>query len=219
MCDIIVMHMAYQTFWDDDANVVIDDETLEGVYPNNYEHSLLRKFMNETFYESAFTDVERALIQQTTVKNDDQSMGGTDPNNYSCKDTEDWIFALSYQELQNYDIGTVDAILSRQVKPSDFGCTCGDSIITEQDILSQFGSKEAAISSIKGLFEEYNLTDEDAEKIYYGMIGSGHWFTRSPSSINCYTAYFVLYNGIIHADDVSGVMDHFGCVPAMVVCL
>lgn len=89
------------------------------VNPNNYQYSTLRAMLNgyngasysvddfsgKGFLDVAFTDVEKTHITTSTVDNSDASMGGSDPNNYSCDNTNDKIFALSRQELTNTNYG------------------------------------------------------------------------------------------------------------------
>ena len=85
----------------------------EYVYENNYQYSTIRKWLNETFYNTAFTSLQKALIQTTTV---DNSARSTNPNNnetefnsgnnqYACSNTEDKIFLLSMQEVTNSAYG------------------------------------------------------------------------------------------------------------------
>ncbi len=92
------------------------ERTLDGstIYPNNYQYSTLRAFLNNYngesygvtdysssgFLNKAFTTSEQSLIQTTTVNN---SASSTDSNSnpYVCANTDDKIFALSYQEANN----------------------------------------------------------------------------------------------------------------------
>ena len=63
-----------------------------------WEYSNVRKELNSTFFNNAFNDYEKALIQNTLVKADKNPMFGTGGN----KDTYDKIFLLSVQEAQKY---------------------------------------------------------------------------------------------------------------------
>ena len=76
-----------------------ENRTIDGVtvYPNNYEHSTLRSFLTTTFLTEAFTQIQQELITITSVENDVNSFGGTE-NRYVCNNTNDKIFAISYEE-------------------------------------------------------------------------------------------------------------------------
>ena len=63
-----------------------------------WEDCSLRKWLNETFSETAFTDAERAVIAKTKLTNDHN------PASYVSggRDTEDRIFIFSFSELLEY---------------------------------------------------------------------------------------------------------------------
>ncbi len=89
-------------------------------YSNNYQYSTIRTWLNVTFYETAFTDLQKALIQTTTVDNSVSSTGYSS-NNYACGNTNDKIFLLSYQEANTY-FGSNSA---RQKKSTDYAKSQG----------------------------------------------------------------------------------------------
>ena len=83
--------------------------TIDGktVYENNYQYSTIRTWLNDTFYNTAFNNLQKELILLTTV---DNSARSTNPNNnatrwnsgkntYACAYTEDYVFLLSEQEV------------------------------------------------------------------------------------------------------------------------
>lgn len=63
-----------------------------------WENSAMRKCLNTSFLQSTFSDRERDNIIQTTLKNDDNKVYGTDGGN----DTQDSVFLLSIAEAQKY---------------------------------------------------------------------------------------------------------------------
>lgn len=67
---------------------------------NNYASSEIRQWLNATFYETAFSELQRELILTTTVDNSVYSTGYSS-NSYVCEDTNDKIFLLSYMEVTN----------------------------------------------------------------------------------------------------------------------
>ena len=99
------------------ANQIYDDSY------NNYANSEIRKWLNETFYETAFSELQREIILITTVNNA-ASTTGESPNNNSCANTEDKIFLLSYAEVTNSEYGfssdKSEYDVARQMENSDY---------------------------------------------------------------------------------------------------
>lgn len=87
-----------QEFYTDDFSRTVNGET---VYPNNYAYSTIRSWLNETFYNTAFNDHQKRLIEATTIDNSASSTGYT-PNKYACENTSDNVFLLSYNEAITY---------------------------------------------------------------------------------------------------------------------
>lgn len=72
-----------------------------GIYKNNYELSTVRTWLNETFYNTAFSELQKQFIVNTEVVNNAESAGNT-TDTYICKNTQDNIFLLSYAEAIQY---------------------------------------------------------------------------------------------------------------------
>ena len=108
-----------------DYHYSTSDRTIGGsaVYANNYKESHIRSWLNDNFYNTAFTAAEKARIQTTTVDNSVASTG-YNPNQYACANTSDKVFLLSYSEATNASYGLItDA--SRQLKPSAYAQSQG----------------------------------------------------------------------------------------------
>ena len=88
-----------------------------------WEKSSIRKWLNEKFYDAAFSDSEKSLIQTATIKNDDNPLYGTPGGN----DTEDKVFCLSLEEAQLYFTGTED----RMSALTDYAVSRGASVNEE----------------------------------------------------------------------------------------
>lgn len=98
------------------SNVILDSQnyyyeisgsrTIDGntVYPNNYKESSIRTWLNDNFYNSAFTSTEKSCIETTTVDNSTSSVLSTGAN-FVCDNTNDNVFLLSYADLINSDYG------------------------------------------------------------------------------------------------------------------
>ena len=63
-----------------------------------WEHSSIRRFLNEDFFSAAFTAEEQRLIQTTTVVNSDNPIHGTEGGS----DTLDKVYLLSLEEVMRY---------------------------------------------------------------------------------------------------------------------
>lgn len=93
----------------------IDAET---VWPNNYKYSNIRSFLNDDFYESCFSEEEKAKITEILVKNGEETTSSR-INTFACEDTRDRIFLLSYQDLCNSEYGFAGDS-DRVKQPTDF---------------------------------------------------------------------------------------------------
>ena len=90
-------------------------------YANNYELSNIRKWLNDTFYNTAFNDLQKSIIQLTTVDNSD-SQNFSSGTYASCNNTSDKVFLLSYKEA----FGTyLNSNSDRQKKSTDYAKSQG----------------------------------------------------------------------------------------------
>ena len=124
MCNIAI---DAQQYYNDNNTRSIDDKT---VYANNYAESHIRKWLNETFYNTAFNDLQKAIIGMTSVDNSARSANPFDnatqwnkgKNEYACENTLDKIFLLSEYEVTNPTYGfTGSALMSSDYAKSQ-GC-------------------------------------------------------------------------------------------------
>ena len=77
---------------------------------NNYANSEIRAYLNGTFWNTAFTDSEKSMIDETDVDNSAASTtdaGGnlTQATSYACGTTKDKIFLLSEKEVTTTGYG------------------------------------------------------------------------------------------------------------------
>ncbi|MFR2460392.1 MAG: DUF6273 domain-containing protein [Christensenellaceae bacterium] len=110
----------------------------DGIYANNWEYSFIRRWLNETFYNEVFNDLQKEIIKTTRL---DNSARSSNPNDYpkyygygenagknkyadQCKDTDDKIFLLSLRDVTTTAYGFNKDILAedsaRNLKASDF---------------------------------------------------------------------------------------------------
>lgn len=76
------------------------------IYANNWEYSTIRKWLNETFYNVAFNDLQKALIVGTELDNKTTAFDGG-RNSYATRqnNTTDKVFLLSYSDILNTSYG------------------------------------------------------------------------------------------------------------------
>lgn len=171
----------------------MSSRTINGktVYTNNYAESNIRKWLNETFYETAFTEIQQNLIKTTNV---DNSARSTNPynnatqwnsgvNQYACENTEDKIFLLSEEEVTNPNYGFNGSAsaydTARWRKTTDYA--------QAQGCYTYTGSTYA---------------------------GNGYWWLRSPYYSDYYIAWHVRYNGDANSNFIVN-RTYYGVVPAL----
>jgi uncharacterized repeat protein (TIGR02543 family) len=94
---------------------------------NNYMNSEIRAWLNNEFYNTAFSDLQQQLIQVTNVDNSVYSTGYSS-NPYACANTNDKIFLPSYREMVNTAYGFPNSIYStatRERLTSDYSRATG----------------------------------------------------------------------------------------------
>ncbi len=84
----------------DSQNFYIDQSSRS----NNYAESTIRAWLNDTFYETAFNDLQKRLILLTEVDNSAKTTSA-ESNKYVCQNTYDYIFLPSYMDMLSSDYG------------------------------------------------------------------------------------------------------------------
>ena len=112
VADIIVDS---QDFNHTGKSFTVDNET---IYGNNYEYSTIRQWLNFDFYYTAFNKLEQSLILSTIVDNS-ASTTSYPYNDFTCKNTIDKLFLLSYEEVNNSEYGFSQPAL-RQLNATDY---------------------------------------------------------------------------------------------------
>lgn len=110
----------------------------DGTYANNWEYCFLRGWLNETFYNEVFNNLQKEIIKTMKL---DNSARSSNPNEYpkyygygenagknkfadQCKDTDDKIFLLSLRDITTTAYGFKKDVLAedsaRNLQASDF---------------------------------------------------------------------------------------------------
>lgn len=161
----------------------IDEST---VYANNYKYSDVRDWLNDTFYNTAFSALQKEWIAITTV---DNSAAGTnaDPNSYVCADTEDKVFLLSYQEAN-----TLLTYVQRRKPTTNYAMAQGVAAYegyakwrTRSPYNHEFS--QTYIRSDGGSFENYGNNDFTsfgvAPALTFDLCGRGHNYVNGVCSV------------------------------------
>ena len=168
------------------------------VYPNNYEYSDIRAWLNEVFYETAFTELQQAIIETTTVDNSARSTNpqnnatafNSGTNTYACANTQDKVFLLSEQEVTNSAYG-FNASYSAS----------GNDALTCQKKTTDYAKANGAWTS----------TDSS-------YAGNGRWWLRSPHYHASSSARVVFVPDRVYTDS-DGADKIDGVVPALQIRL
>lgn len=174
----------------------------DGTYANNWEYCFLRRWLNETFYNAVFNDLQKEIIQTTHLDNTARS---SNPNDYpkyygygenagknkfadQCKDTYDKIFLLSLRDITTTAYG-----FKKDVRAED---------------------------------PARNLQATDFAKLHGAPMNTNDkkyvtWYTRSPSPANGNQGYatFVLDRHAKGAIDSVELVPDGGVVPALWITL
>ena len=185
------------------AELILDSQdynyttsSTNGYYVNNYANSSIRKWLNETFYNTAFNSLQKALINTVEV---DNSARSTNPDNdatyynsgnntYACDNTQDKVWLLSQQEVTRASYGfnttpdTDDAVRCKQA---------------------------SAYAQCQGVF-----VFRSSSSAYSGY---SYWWLRSPINYNDSYAYFVNLGANDDRYDVNDA--DIGVVPALQISL
>lgn len=132
----------YQNLIYRDSNDYYYNNPEKTVYANDYVTSSIRKWLNDDFYNTAFTSEEKARIGITSL---DNSAKPGYPQ-YDSQTTNDKIFLISWNEMINADYGfstnsgSVDT--AREAKSTDYAKSQGGRYIYVSDFLSHIGNGE-----------------------------------------------------------------------------
>lgn len=174
----------------------------DGTYANNWEYCFLRGWLNETFYNEVFNNLQKEIIKNTRLDNTARSCNPNDNPKYygygenagknkfadQCKVTDDKIFLLSLRDITTTAYGFNKDVLAedsaRNLKASDFAKLHGAPMNTN-------------------------------DKKYVT------WYTRSPAPANGNQGYatFVLDRHAKGAIDSIDLVPDGGVVPALWITL
>ena len=103
LCESIIDSQAFQNTVYQEEFVSWQDAS-RSTYVNNYAESSLRQWLTHEFYDTAFSDSEKALIAVTPLENRALTKFEED-REFDSEPTEDTIFLLSYFDILNASYG------------------------------------------------------------------------------------------------------------------
>lgn len=150
VCASIIDGASYQ------ANTALEGAP-EGKYINSYEYSTVRAWLNNDFYNTAFTPLQQVIIQTTDVRNDIVS-AAINSSAYASPNTQDKVFLLSHEEVNNKDYGF----------PDEYGYDGGTHSYLRRRSVTRY-ARAIGVLSYTGTY-----------------VGCGDWWLRSPkASLSC----------------------------------
>ena len=137
-------------------------------YANDYATSSIRKWLNEDFYNTAFTSAQKQNILPTTL---DNSAHSTDYSKYDSVSTTDNVFLLSYSEAQNASYGFTDNTSSTETRKAvgtDYAKAQG--LCAKSDKCSLWRLRSAGSDSYRACGVDY----DGGVEVSYGVNGTCH---------------------------------------------
>ena len=157
------------------CDMILDAQQFDGVgrsYKNNYVESTVRRWLNETFYNTAFTELQKELIFNTTVDNSAESTGHSS-NPYASGYTNDNVFLLSVKDVENADYGFVSDV-SRQKVATAYakaqGCEPDATRATENAWWWLRSPATASSSSAHNVSYHGSITYDNTCGAFYGIV-------------------------------------------------
>lgn len=153
-----------------------------------WENSMMREWLNDTFYNEAFSEEEKMKIIKTLIANDDNddymTLGG--------RDTEDKVFLLSINEVRKY-----------------FAESNSDGDINR---LSRMGAAEGTDYAKSRRLRKIKTSQQDEYEEW--MLENSSYFLRSPGGTQKDVA-IVEPNAVVYTGGVVASSNVFGIRPAM----
>ena len=119
LCESVIDSRAYSnTIYSDNSSSWNDAEHTH--YANDYATSSIRAWLNDDFYNTAFSPSQKASILTSKL---DNKASYIDCSEYDSETTYDKVFLLSWSEMQNTAYGfsaTQSFVSSRQAKGTDY---------------------------------------------------------------------------------------------------
>ena len=170
-----------------------------------WETCSLRQWLNNDFYNTAFNESERKLIETTTLSNPDNPFGGKGGNN-----TDDKVFCLSVEEVYRY----LDILYETD---SSYGGNFCFSLDFLREV-TPYARDRGVVHLVmpEGYFDFTQVPIDESD-----LIGKdfGNWWLRSPAKSNDWACVVFLSGQAGYQDVIAPVgTGSEGVRPAIWVC-
>ena len=171
-----------------DGRMLLISRYILDTLPYNNEHNdvtwetcSLRKWLNEDFYNTAFTSIEQGMISSVTISNPDNAFYETEGGN----DTKDKLFCLSVDEIRKY------YDFNSWYDDYQYGY-CQDLITDLAPYVQRKGAYYTTIT--RENYNDWGLAQEGYSSDVIGL-GCGWWWLRSPGGSGYFACDVTYYGG------------------------
>ncbi len=159
-------------------------ETGAAVYPNNYAYSDIRTWLNDTFYNTAFSADEKTAINETSL---DNSAYNSLHSRYDSNATKDNVWLLSYSETET-DTSIVSSVIDGngilQAKGTDYALSQG----LEVHKINKYSSWRLRTAGHRSIFscvvDSHGIASYDGYGVYDTTYGIRPCVTVRYSELN-----------------------------------
>lgn len=171
MCQTLIDSQPYTNYIDIDMFNYDFYGDKDGLYyANNYENSSIRKWLNNDFYNTAFSDDQKENIKETNISTPSYSVNYSI---YNSSDVNDRVFLLSYGDLLNINYGFSTSVYNdekRRISGTDYALSQGlmsGSNPASSYYLRTAGNESRAVCSVSS--DGYLETGNSADGTFYGV--------------------------------------------------
>ncbi len=209
LAENILINCMYYDYYN--VNRIIGTAT---IFPNNYEHSRVRAYLNglsyqekasdsvtqeadktllnKGFFQTAFTQEEQAAIETTTVVNNERS---TNPDSNARL----WNGGANPYASNTPTKDKIFLLSEQEATKTDYGFAAYDQCGTGNTRIRMTTAFAKANGAYQNTTEGYD----------------GHWWLRSPYCGTHYCVHFIYFSGDAHYSNVNVDSDRMGVVPAL----
>jgi uncharacterized repeat protein (TIGR02543 family) len=148
------------------------------VYATDYAESDIRKWLNDTFYNTAFNDLQKALIETTLIDNVTTGVNAESVYSTNQIKTKDKIFLLSYKDVYATS-AYVNSSVARRKKSTDYAKSQGCFTLTDSGEKGEcyWWLRSPYCGSNYSFFVYYGNS-------YFTTDGHGNYFYQGYSSVS-----------------------------------
>lgn len=179
-------------------------------YANNYAKSSLRQWLNDDFYNTAFSPSQQNIIESTAL---DNSAISSSCSKYDSPSTNDKIYLLSYNDAKNSSYGFSSSSSSddtaRRAKGSDYAKSQGLYVYRSSD--STYNNNSWWLLRSPGYDSNsccgvghYGASDDHCYYVYGNVIGirPALIFNLSSEIFQSKTSYFIVSSDTYSVDSI-----------------